>query len=51
MVRFAMGSGSGAGACARIGQSCATPLPAQNLRTARRVAEQIWANVVYERAL
>jgi hypothetical protein len=29
----------------------ARPLPAQRFRTARRVAEQIWSNAVYERAL
>ena len=29
----------------------ARPLPAQRLRTARRMAEQLWANLVYERAL
>jgi hypothetical protein len=29
----------------------ATPLPAQRLRTARRMAEQLWANAVHERAL
>lgn len=29
----------------------ARPLPARRLRTARRVAEQIWSNAVYERAL
>ncbi|TFI59218.1 polysaccharide deacetylase [Sphingomonas parva] len=29
----------------------ARPLPARRLRTARRMAEQIWANAVYERAL
>jgi hypothetical protein len=31
--------------------AAATPLPAQRLRTARRMAEQLWANAVYERAL
>jgi hypothetical protein len=29
----------------------ATPLPAGRLRTARRMAEQFWANAIYERAL
>ena len=29
----------------------ATPLPAHRLRTARRMAEQIWSNAVYERTL
>jgi peptidoglycan/xylan/chitin deacetylase (PgdA/CDA1 family) len=29
----------------------ARPLPARRLRTARRMAEQLWANAVYERAL
>jgi hypothetical protein len=31
--------------------SAASPLPAHRLRTARRMAEQIWSNAVYERAL
>jgi hypothetical protein len=34
----------------RLGAN-ATPLPAQRLRTARRMAEQLWANAVHERAL
>lgn len=34
----------------RLG-AAATPLPSQRLRTARRMAEQIWANALYERAL
>ncbi|HEY0149677.1 MAG TPA: polysaccharide deacetylase [Allosphingosinicella sp.] len=29
----------------------ARPLPARRLRTARRVAQQVWSNAVYERAL
>ncbi len=29
----------------------AAPLPARRLRTARRMAEQLWSNAVYERAL
>ncbi len=29
----------------------ARPLPARRLRTARRMAEQLWSNAVYERAL
>jgi len=29
----------------------ARPLPARSLRTARRMAEQLWANALYERAL